>query len=78
MPAMPTFRVHLDTTLSLSVTVDAEDEDEAADKAWQIAEEFAKSLRPHGDERLTSVDATFDGITAYEITRAPSERRQRG
>lgn len=69
---MPTFRAHLDTTLSLSVTVDAEDEDDAADKAWQIAEEFAQSLRPHGDERITSVDATFDGIdgiSAYELPR---------
>lgn len=66
---MPTFRAHLDTVLSLSVTVDAEDEDDAADKAWKIAEEFAQSLRPHGDDRVTSVDATFDGISADEIIR---------
>ena len=57
---MTTFRANFNTALSLSVTVDAEDEDDAADKAWQIAEEFAQGLRPYGD--VTSVDATFDGV----------------
>lgn len=69
---MPTFRAYINTTLSLSVTVEAKDEDDAANQAWQIAEEYAQTLRPHGDERLTSVDATFDGIAPEEVTELDS------
>jgi hypothetical protein len=49
------------------VEIDAPDEFDAADKAWEIAESYVQTLRPMGDARITSVDATFDGIGAHTV-----------
>jgi hypothetical protein len=64
---MMKYRVILNTALSLAVEIEAEDETYAADDAWLVAEAYAKTLRPLGDHRIVSVEATFDGIGADEV-----------
>jgi hypothetical protein len=62
---MPRYRATFNTTLSIDVILDAEDDDEAGDRAWETAEEYAQSLtaRDIGSMRVLP-DATFDGIGA--------------
>lgn len=58
------FVAHFDTSISLAVTVGACDEEQAADLAWQKAEEYLQTL---GNHRDILADATLDGIGAGEI-----------
>ena len=63
---MSTYDVTFNTTLSVTVTIQADDEDTAADKAWEIAENYAKTIG--GNYRDIRADASFDGIGADEVT----------
>lgn len=63
---MTTYRVSLNTHLNVVVTIDASNEDDAADKAWTNAEEFAQTIM--GSRSLGVVaEATFDGIGADDV-----------
>jgi hypothetical protein len=59
------YEVTFHTTLTVIVLVDADDEDRAADAAWQQAEEYAQTLG--GNYRDVRAEATFDGIGADEV-----------
>jgi hypothetical protein len=63
---MPRYRVHFTTSISLAVELDAEDENEAAEAAWQPTEDYLQTLRGDG-YRVVSVDATLDGIGGDEV-----------
>lgn len=62
---MPTYIVRFHTQIEVSVEIDAEDEDVAGDDAWQIAEDYLKTV--HGQGRLIVASATLDGIGATEV-----------
>jgi hypothetical protein len=62
---MPRYTVGLQTPLNVYVTVEAEDEDHAADLAWEKAEEYARTLG--GNYRDVRAEATFDGIGADTV-----------
>jgi hypothetical protein len=62
------YRVSITTELNVVVHVDAADEDDAAETAWQIAEQFAQTIGTRtGDDRIKAVEASFDGIGADEV-----------
>lgn len=67
---MPKYEVNLQTHLNVVVTVDADDEDSAADKAWHKAQEFAETV--WGNGRDVRAEADFDGVGADEIEEVES------
>ena len=65
------FVVRLATTINLTVRLSAEDEETAANEAWEHAEEYLRTLT--GSDRgdvTVHVDATLDGIGADEVEEA--------
>ena len=66
---MPRYRVNLNTQISLTVELDAVDEDHAMDAAWQPAEDYLNTLnRQFHQDATVWADATLDGIGAEEAT----------
>lgn len=63
------YRAHFTTNLNLAVVVDAEGEDEAADLAWERANDFLSTV--WGDGRRIHADASLDGIGADEVVELP-------
>lgn len=64
------FRATFETHLSITVLLDAEDEDGAADAAWQAANAHIQTLpftRSTHDGVVVLVDADLDGIGADEV-----------
>lgn len=64
------FRVTFETHLSITVLLDAEDEDKAADVAWQAANAHLQTLpfvRSTHDGAVVLADAELDGIGADEV-----------
>jgi hypothetical protein len=64
------YRVSLNTTLTVTVTLEADDEDTAADLAWKAAEEHVQTYpfsRSQSDGVVVLADATFDGIGADTV-----------
>jgi hypothetical protein len=57
---MPTYTVTFNTTISLAVDIDAEDEDRAGEAAWQVAEDYLQTVG--GNYRDVRAEATLDGI----------------
>jgi hypothetical protein len=65
---MTKYRVGLGTRINLVVEIEAEDEEQAADEAWEHAEEYLRTVT--GDSsggRRVRADATLDGIGADEV-----------
>lgn len=63
---MSRYTARFSTTISLAVTLDAEDEEQAGDQAWTLAEEYLSTV--YGNRSLGVVaDATLDGIGADEV-----------
>lgn len=65
---MSEYRVQFRTAISLTVVLDADDEGQAADTAWEHAEEYLRTVT--GDVsggRCVTADATMDGIGADEV-----------
>lgn len=63
---MSTYRVSFYTKISLRVEIDAEDEDAAADLAWEAAEDYLRTINGDPAHGVTA-DATLDGIGADDI-----------
>ena len=57
---MTRYVVRFNTTLSVAVTVEAEDEEQASYEAWEKAEEYARTIG--GNYRDVIAEASFDGI----------------
>ena len=65
---MAHYRVRLRTTIEVEVTLPASSDDEAADLAWEVADDFTDRLGSQtGDPRITAVTASFDGIGADDV-----------
>jgi hypothetical protein len=67
---MPRYRVSLNTTLTVTVNLEAKDEDGAADLAWKAAEGHVQTYpfsRSESEGVVVLADATFDGIGADEV-----------
>jgi hypothetical protein len=65
------YRVTFQTTLNLVVDIDAEDEDEAADRAWELADRYTQTVL--GDHDQVGAEASLDGIGSDEVTEMPPE-----
>lgn len=63
---MSTHKVTFSTTIHLTVTVDARGEDAAGDAAWELAEEYLRTVG--GNYRDVVATATLDGIGPDEVT----------
>lgn len=64
---MPKYRVNFETTLNVTVEVEAKDLDTAMDAAWEPAEEHVQSYSFNRSEDAGATVlafATFDGIGA--------------
>jgi hypothetical protein len=59
------YEVRYTTTLHLSVTVDTEDDDQAADAAHDAADAYLETLV--GNHRDVAAHASLDGVGADEI-----------
>lgn len=68
---MSTYQVTFATTLNVTVTIDADDEDAAADIAWDRAQEFADSIGTPPTPPGVRAEASFDGIGADDVQEAP-------
>jgi hypothetical protein len=64
---MPRFQVRFETVISLVVTIDGEDEDVAADAAWELAEDYLRTVHGHHPTGVRA-DATLDGIGASDVS----------
>jgi hypothetical protein len=53
------YRATISTKLNVTVTLTANNEEEAADQAWLLAQEYARTVL--GDS-FVSAEADFDGI----------------
>jgi hypothetical protein len=60
-----TFEVHYTTNINLNVTVEADDEDQAQDVAWDAAQSYLSTVV--GDHQMVTADASLDGVGADEI-----------
>lgn len=66
------YQVSFSTNLSVDVVLEADDEEQAADDAWEVAQEFADRLGTQpGDHRILSAEASFDGIGADDVREVP-------
>ena len=61
---MSKFIVRFNTQIDLAVTIEADDDMDADEKAWTIAEEYLKTV--FGNHRDVIADASLDGIGSYE------------
>jgi hypothetical protein len=59
---MPRYRVSFDTSMWLEVTLDADDQEQAEDYAWDLADAYLQTL--WGDGREVLAEASLDGIGA--------------
>jgi hypothetical protein len=59
------YQVEFTTTISITVDIEADGEDSAADQAWQAAEDYLNTV--HGDNRTVRAHASLDGIGADEV-----------
>ena len=64
---MKLYRVTFNTNICIEVELDAFDEDQASDHAWNIAEEHLKTLAAQADRRIVSIEASLDGIADDSI-----------
>jgi hypothetical protein len=62
---MPKYEVRFSVPAEVIVTVEADDEDEAADMAWEAADEYAKTV--YGDQRRVRASMDLDGIGADTV-----------
>ncbi len=62
---MPTFEVTYTTQLNLTVRIDAEGQEDAADGSWQAAQNYCQTLM--GDHLTVRAEATLDGIGADTV-----------
>lgn len=62
---MPLYRVMFDTTISVGVVLEADNEDDAADAAWRPAEDYLQTLNRqfHGGAMVLAF-STLDGVGA--------------
>lgn len=67
---MSRYAVFLNTTLSVRVEVNAADEEEVQEAAWQQAQEFVDTI--FRDDRGLTANASFDGIGADEVVELDS------
>ena len=67
---MRTYLVTFTTPIHLTVTVEAEGEQEAADLAWQPAEDYLQTIV--GDHQQVRAEASLDGIGADDVTEVPA------
>ena len=63
---MSTFRLTYIVPLNLVVTIEADDSDDAQDRAWEEAQEFVQTIYSNGNH--VTADCDLDGIGADEIT----------
>ena len=62
------YQVTFQTNIEIVVTIKSDDDDAAADAAWQVAQDYLWTLGTQtGDERITSVNADLDGIGADSV-----------
>lgn len=61
---MPTYEVRFSVPAELIVTIDVEDEDVAADLAWDHANEYAQTVI--GDRRTVRASISLDGVADDE------------
>lgn len=61
-----THRVRFITTISLLVEVESDDEDDAADRAWEYAEGYLQTLTGDG-HHVVSAEASIDGIGGEHV-----------
>ncbi len=62
---MATWVVRYTTSIEIAVTVEADDEDTAAERSWAVAAEYAETV--HGDGQDVRASVSLDGIGADEI-----------
>lgn len=62
---MSKFQVRFKVPVEVVVTLDASDDDDAADRAWVLADEYANTVL--GDHQSVRVDISMDGIGADEV-----------
>ena len=62
---MTRFTAKFMTTICLDVDVEADDEDSAAEDAWELASEYLATVV--GDHRSVSAEASLDGIGAETV-----------
>lgn len=62
---MSGYKVRFNTNIDITVTISADDDEQAAEKAWDIAEEYLNTV--YGNNRDIIAEASLDGIGAYEI-----------
>jgi len=67
---MATFRLTYVAPLNLVVTIEADDEDDASDRAWEEAQEYLQTV--YGNGLHVTADGDLDGIGADEISEVPS------
>lgn len=59
------YLVEFTTTISVTVDIEADDEDAAADLAWQPAQDYLDTV--YGDSRSVRAHASLDGIGASAV-----------
>ena len=70
---MSAYAVTYRTQIEVIVTLDEDDEDVAADASWEIVNGYLNTLGTQtGDERITYVCASLDGIGADEVREVTS------
>jgi hypothetical protein len=63
---MTTYVVYYQVPLNVYVTIEAEDEDSAADESHGIAEAYLQTV--YGNGRDVDVEASLDGLGAESVT----------
>jgi len=63
---MGTYRLTYVVPMNLTVTIEADDEDDAQDRAWRDAQTYLETV--YGDGRNVTSDVDLDGIGADEVT----------
>jgi hypothetical protein len=67
---MTTFRLTYAVPLNLAVTVEADNEDDAQEIAWDEAQEYLQTV--YGNGLHVTADGDLDGIGADEVNEVPS------
>lgn len=62
------YQATFQTYINLVVEVDADNDDQAAERAWDKAEEYLRTVG--GNYRDVRAEATLDGVGADEVTAA--------
>lgn len=63
---MPKYRVEFNTNIGVSVEIEADDAEAAADAAWDEAESYLSTLTGDG-LHVVGADASLDGIGADAV-----------